>query len=164
VLRVLFGCGIAILVTGSCFLGNYDKPSDLELGQKLAKAGYLVIACVLTVVVSATAAIRARGWAVSTSSIKVLGSPHWDQALTCLQATNAVFMSFPFLAIRLSYACAWAFEGADEWSPLIGSIAALVCMHSLTEYSVVLIALFAGFSMPSGRREREDGFKDIDII
>jgi hypothetical protein len=74
-------------------------------------------------------------------------------------------MSFPLLAVRLSYACAWLFEGADEWSPLIGSIAALVCMHSLMEYTVVLIALFTAFGLPCGRWRRreavEDGFKDV---
>jgi len=149
-LRVFFVCGISLLVTGSCFIGNYNKPSDVEVGEKLAKAGYLVIACVLGMVVSVTAAIRIRGWAVSTSSIK---------------ATNAVFMSFPFLVVRLSYACAWVFEGVDEWSPLVGSIAALVCMHSLMEYTVVLIALFTAFSMPCGRwrwrESNEGGFKDV---
>jgi hypothetical protein len=76
-------------------------------------------------------------------------------------------MSFPFLVVRLSYACAWAFAGTDEWNPTIGSIAALVCMHSLMEYTVVLIALFTAFSIPSGRQRRivagEGGFKD-DVI
>jgi ABC-type Fe3+ transport system permease subunit len=75
-------------------------------------------------------------------------------------------MSFPFLAVRLSYACAWLFEGFDEWNPLVGSIAALVCMHSVTEYTVVLIGLFTAFSIPSGREEErretdDDGFKDV---
>ena len=73
-------------------------------------------------------------------------------------------MSFPFLVVRLSYACAWVFEGVDEWSPLIGSIAALVCMHSLMEYTVVLIGLFTAFSIPSGRwsaaREQRRRFQD----
>ena len=35
---MLFALGLSLLVTGSCFLGNYDKPHDLEVGQKLAKA------------------------------------------------------------------------------------------------------------------------------
>lgn len=35
------------------------------------------------------------------------------------------------------------------WSPLYGSIAALVCMHSLMEYIVVVMYLFIGFSIPT---------------
>jgi hypothetical protein len=76
-------------------------------------------------------------------------------------------VSFPFLVVRLSYACAWVFQGTDEWSPIAGSIAALVCMHSLMEYTVVLIALFTAFSIPAGRGEgrtvaSEEPFKDDD--
>jgi hypothetical protein len=70
-LRALFVTGIALLVTGSCFIGNYNDPSEVSKGVKFAKAGYLVIACVLAVVVSFTALIRIRGWAISMSSIKV---------------------------------------------------------------------------------------------
>jgi hypothetical protein len=73
-LRVFFACGLSLLITASCFIGNYNKPSDVVMGQKLAEAGYLVIACVLGMVVSVTATVRIQGWAVSTSSIKVLGS------------------------------------------------------------------------------------------
>jgi hypothetical protein len=62
------------LVTGSCFIGNDNKPNDVVLGEKLAKAGYLVIACVLAMVVSAAAALRIWKWAVSKSSIKVFHS------------------------------------------------------------------------------------------
>jgi hypothetical protein len=74
-------------------------------------------------------------------------------------------MSFPFLAVRVSYACAWVFEGSDEWNPLIGSIAALVCMHSLMEYMVVLIGLFTAFSIPAGRgKEWRGADQDNDAL
>jgi hypothetical protein len=67
------------------------------------------------------------------------------------QANNAIFMSFPFLVVRLSFACLGLFQEKDKWNPLFGSIAALVCMHSLMEYIVVLIALFTAFSIPAAR-------------
>jgi hypothetical protein len=79
-LRIFFVIGVALLVTGSCFVGNYNNPDDVSTGEKLAKAGYLVIACVLAVLVSFTGIIRMLGWAVSTSSIKVF---RWSHCFGC---------------------------------------------------------------------------------
>jgi hypothetical protein len=83
-MRVFFGCGIALLVTGSCFIGSYTTPNDVVIGEKLVKAGYLVLAGVLAVVATFTGIIRRRGWAVSPSSIKVCRSTSFPQQLTLI--------------------------------------------------------------------------------
>jgi hypothetical protein len=70
-MRGLFLAGIVLLIVGSGYIGNYKVPSDVSTGVKVAKAGYLIIACVLGIVVSVAALIRIRGWALSWSSIKV---------------------------------------------------------------------------------------------
>lgn len=65
--------------------------------------------------------------------------------------------SIPFLVVRLTYSCLAAFDTYHgdrhtlTWSPLYGSIAALVIMHSLMEYIVVVIYVLTGITIPPVR-------------
>jgi hypothetical protein len=60
--------------------------------------------------------------------------------------------AIPFIIIRLTYSCMTSFRGTNfadpTWSPVFGSIAALVVMHSLMEYIVVVILLTLGMVLP----------------
>ncbi|KAK8213556.1 hypothetical protein M8818_002858 [Zalaria obscura] len=130
--RVFFLAGIAILVAGSCLLGNYKSPGDTTTGIKLVRAGYVLIAAVLGILVMFGAHIWTRRTLLSASGAKCLGG---------------MLASIPFLAVRISYACLSAFNGTPKWNPLVGSVAALVCMHSVMEYIVVVIVLAIGFAI-----------------
>jgi len=70
-------------------------------------------------------------------------------ATKTLQVLFATSISIPFLAVRIVYSCVAIFEVQNPtWSPLSGSIAALVVMHSLMEYIVVVMYLALGFLLP----------------
>jgi hypothetical protein len=58
--------------------------------------------------------------------------------------------------VRLAYALLSIFDSNNaKWSDLSGSIAALVLMHSLMEYCVVIILLVCGYSLEPFNRPSE---------
>jgi hypothetical protein len=133
-MRLLFLTGIALLIAGSVEIGNYNVPSDVSLGIKLAKAGYII----LVVIVAWLAGFDVFFWtqhsSLSPSSQKVL---------------RATTLSVPFLIVRIVYGCLGVFQTHTvTWSTLSGSVAALVVMHSLMEYCVVVIYVVCGFILP----------------
>ena len=46
-MRIVFLIAIALIVAGSCLLGEYKNANDVKSGISLAKAGYVVIVVVL---------------------------------------------------------------------------------------------------------------------
>ena len=50
-LRVVFLIAIALVVAGSCLIGNYKDASSVSIGTKLAKAGYICLAGVVAGIV-----------------------------------------------------------------------------------------------------------------
>ena len=81
-------------------------------------------------------------------------------------------ISVPFLVVRITYSCLTVFATSSDdtrWSPLYGSVAALVVMHSIMEYLVVLMYLVVGFSIPTidttGKETRMEGnLKDTETV
>jgi hypothetical protein len=67
--------------------------------------------------------------------------------LTFLKVLQGLSLSIPFLVVRLIYACLSVYSTNPVWSALSGSVAALVCMHSMMEYVVVLICLGVGYTI-----------------
>ena len=79
----------------------------------------------------------------------------------------------PLVLLRLVYFCLAIFNlgSADmRWNPLMGSIAALVCMALVPEFFTVIVYLWTGFTMgttevaeasvngrDSGSRKTEEG-------
>jgi hypothetical protein len=49
----------------------------------------------------------------------------------------------------MAYACLSVFVSDQKWNPLDGKIVPLVLMHSMMEYSVVLISVVCGFLVQS---------------
>jgi hypothetical protein len=82
-----------------------------------------------------------------------------QRLLIFLQILVGTTASIPFLAVRIAYACLTTFSGDPtnpKWSPLFGSVAALVVMHSLMEYVVVVMYLTLGWLVPPiGKTLRE---------
>ena len=46
-MRMVFLLSVALVIAGSCLLGEYKDANDVKLGTSLAKAGYIVIVAVL---------------------------------------------------------------------------------------------------------------------
>lgn len=46
-MRMVFLTSIALVIAGSCLLGEYNDVNDVKSGTSLAKAGYIVIMAVL---------------------------------------------------------------------------------------------------------------------
>lgn len=46
-MRIVFLVSVALVIAGSCLLGEYNDTNDLKSGTSLAKAGYIVIVAVL---------------------------------------------------------------------------------------------------------------------
>ncbi|KAF2100488.1 hypothetical protein NA57DRAFT_74095 [Rhizodiscina lignyota] len=136
-LRVILLVGVTLVIAGSCLQGNYNNASDVSTGTKLSKAGYILFAAI----VGAIIAFDLLFWT------KREGLAH-NSSLRILYAISA---SVPFLTVRIIYSCLSVFSGNLEdptWSPLFGSIAALIVMHSLMEYIVVVMYLATGFAIP----------------
>lgn len=133
-MRLCFLAGIALLIAGSVEVGNYNVPSDVTLGIKLVKAGYIILAVIIGWLAGFDVFFWTRHSSLSPSSQKIL------------MATSA---SIPFLIVRVVYACLSAFQSnITTWNTLAGSVAALVVMHSLMEYIVVCIYATTGFILP----------------
>jgi len=131
-MRLLFLAGLALLIAGSVLIGNYKNTDDVKTGLKLAKAGYIVIAVIIAIVFAFDVFFWSRSKSLSHTSRRVL---------------IATTISIPFLIVRITYACLGVFQTgakATRWSPLYGSIAALVVMHSMMEYIVVVIYISVG--------------------
>jgi hypothetical protein len=52
VVRALFSAGVGLLVAGGVYLGNYKSSHSVVLGEKLVKAGYLVVATILAILIA----------------------------------------------------------------------------------------------------------------
>lgn len=145
IMRILFLAGIVLLIAGSVELGNYNVPSEVSLGLKLAKAGYIILVVIIAWLAGFDVFFWTQHGSLSPSSQKVL---------------RATTLSVPFLIVRIVYGCLGVFQThTATWSTLSGSVAALVVMHSLMEYAVVIIYTATGFILPpigkeSARAER----------
>jgi len=139
-MRLLFLAGIALLIAGSVLIGNYNNADDVKTGLKLAKAGYIEIAFIIAIVLAFDIFFWSRLKSLSHTSRRLL---------------MATTISIPFLVVRITYACLGVFQTgakATRWSPLYGSIAAVVVMHSIIEYIVVVIYVSVGvFVAPIGK-------------
>jgi uncharacterized membrane protein len=50
--RMIFFVGVALLISGSSLIGNYEDESLVKTGRELAKAGYLVLVFILAIMVT----------------------------------------------------------------------------------------------------------------
>lgn len=135
ILRFFFLVGVALLIAGSVLIGEYNIPNDVSTGEKLVKAGYILLAVILAAITGFDAFFWSQRGSLDTTSRKIL------------MATTA---SIPLLVVRIVYACLSIFDGTDTttWSPLYGSIPALIMMHSLMEYLVVAMYVSLGYILP----------------
>jgi len=155
-MRLLFLAGLALLIAGSVLVGNYKNSNDVKTGLKLAKAGYIVIASIIGLILAFDVFFWTRLASLSDTGKKVL-----------LASTASV----PFLVVRITYACLGVFqtgEKAIKWSALYGSIAPLVVMHSMMEYFVVLMYVTVGLiitpigkELPGARPAAFRGQRDV---
>jgi hypothetical protein len=70
-IRAFFMVGIATLITGSALIGNYKSSKSVSLGLKLAKAGYVIIASVLSTIFAVSVVLWFKTHLVSSNSKKV---------------------------------------------------------------------------------------------
>jgi hypothetical protein len=70
-LRLIFLVGIALLIAGNSLIGNYNDMSSVNLGSKLAKAGYLVFVFVLAILVACVGVLWVKQRLLCSDSKKV---------------------------------------------------------------------------------------------
>ncbi|KAF4769559.1 hypothetical protein HAV15_012030 [Penicillium sp. str.  len=134
--RVLFIVGIGLTVAGGALEGS-DTDSDVLIGFKLVKTGYIIVV-------------------VFVGCLLAMQVYFWTQR-SCLSVTsrtilNATALATPFIVVRIVYLFLSVFQPSDlRWSDLRGPIAPFLTMGLLMEYSVVLIYLITGFIIPSWR-------------
>ncbi|KAL4785949.1 hypothetical protein BJX76DRAFT_346557 [Aspergillus varians] len=138
--RVLFIVGIGLAVGGGALEGS-DTASDVLIGIKLVKAGYIVV----VVFVGCLLAMQVYFWTLRS----------WlsDTSRTILKATA---IATPFIIVRITYLFLSVFDVSDlRWNDLVGPVAPFITMGLLMEYSVVCIYLVTGFVIPSWRNIKE---------
>ncbi|KGO73690.1 hypothetical protein PITC_039010 [Penicillium italicum] len=132
--RFLFIAGIALTVAGGALEGS-DTTSDVLIGVKLVKAGYIIV----VVFLGCLLAIQGYFWTQRSSL-----------SATSRTILNSTALATPFIAVRIVYLFLSVFHPSDlRWSDLRGPIAPFLTMGLLMEYSVVLIYLITGFLIPS---------------
>ncbi|KAL1850068.1 hypothetical protein Plec18170_007165 [Paecilomyces lecythidis] len=129
----MFVAAIALLVAGSCLVGNYKSPSSVSHGLSLVKAGNIVLISILAALI-------------------VLQIYTWQQKKGVSRASMTIVKktasAMPFLIVRIAYALLSVFSSNEKWNNLTGSIAAFVCMELLMEYVVVGIYIAVGMAIP----------------
>ncbi|KAL2833715.1 hypothetical protein BDW59DRAFT_156516 [Aspergillus cavernicola] len=137
--RALFFVGIGLAVAGGALEGS-DTLSDVLLGVKLVKAGYIdvvvFVGCLLTT--------QVYFWTQHSSSCLSVTSR------TILKATA---LATPFIIVRIIYLFLSVYRPLDmRWNnSLNGQVAPFLTMGLLMEYAVVCIYLVTGFLIPSWR-------------
>ena len=143
-IRTLFFVGIVLIIAGGSLGGKYKDPSDVSIGLKLVKAGYILLAVILAILIAFQSYLWGHKRGLSGTS------------LTILKGTSA---AIPFLIVRIAYAFLSVFDTNPKWNDLSGSIAAFFCMALLMELFVVAIYITVGLSIPQiryNKREWED--------
>jgi hypothetical protein len=69
--RILFLIGVVLLIAGGCFVGNYKSANQVSLGDKLVKAGYIVVAAILAILIAFQAYLCSYGARLSRISTTV---------------------------------------------------------------------------------------------
>ncbi|KAJ5513386.1 hypothetical protein N7463_002938 [Penicillium fimorum] len=134
--RVLFIVGIGLTVAGGALEGS-DTNSDVLIGIKLVKSGYIIV----VVFVGCLLAMQVYFWTQRSSL-----------SITSRTILNATALAAPIIAVRIVYLFLSVFHPSDlRWSDLSGPIAPFLTMELLMEYSVVSIYLVTGFMIPSWR-------------
>ncbi|KAJ5383761.1 hypothetical protein N7517_001672 [Penicillium concentricum] len=134
--RILFIVGIGLTVAGGALEGS-DTNSDVLIGIKLVKSGYIIV----VVFVGCLLAMQVYFW-TNRSSLSV----------TSRTILNATALATPFIAVRIVYLFLSVFEPTDlRWNDLSGPVTPFLTMGLLMEYSVVSIYLITGFMIPSWR-------------
>lgn len=85
---MLFFVGIALLIAGSVYVGNYNSPDSVDLGRKLVKAGNVVLAAMLGALIILQAYIWKKRTGISSSSMTVSSSFHNTEFLQAILVTN----------------------------------------------------------------------------
>ena len=68
---MVFLISVALVLAGSCLLGEYNDTNDMKSGTNLAKAGYIVIAVVLAFITGFAGAFWSKYSELSLDSRKV---------------------------------------------------------------------------------------------
>ncbi|KAM0723810.1 hypothetical protein Q7P37_000800 [Cladosporium fusiforme] len=136
VLRLLFLATLVLTIAGVRMLVQMDNPAVMRIGKGLAEAGSVMALVLLTVCVGGELFVWIRhGNTISSCSKRIL--------------TGNLTASL-FLLIRLVYFCLAMFDAGSAnstWSPLTGSVAALVCMALLPEFFVLMVYAWVGFTI-----------------
>ncbi|OQE06739.1 hypothetical protein PENVUL_c016G07568 [Penicillium vulpinum] len=134
--RILFIVGIGLTVAGGALEGS-DTTSDVLIGVKLVKSGYIIV----VVFVGCLLAMQVYFWTHRSSL-----------SATSRTVLNATALATPFIVVRIVYLFLSVFEPSDlRWNDLSGPIAPFLTMGLLMEYAVVSIYLITGFIIPSWR-------------
>lgn len=70
-MRMVFLISVALVVAGSCLLGEYNDTNDVKSGANLAKAGYIVVVVVLAFITGFDGAFWSQYSELSLDSRKV---------------------------------------------------------------------------------------------
>ncbi|KAL4881336.1 hypothetical protein BJY04DRAFT_218505 [Aspergillus karnatakaensis] len=131
--RILFLIGIGLTVAGGVLEGS-DTISDVLIGLKLVKAGYIVV------VVFAGCLLATQGYL-------------WTQWYCLLESSRTILkvlaLAAPFIIVRIVYLFLSVYEASDErWNDLTGPVIPFLFMGLGTEYIVVWMYLATGFVIP----------------
>jgi uncharacterized membrane protein YozB (DUF420 family) len=120
-----------------------NELSTQQKGGKLVKAGVVIVAVTFAALAGFTGYFWAHRSRLTAARKMLLG---------------AFTLAIPFLVVRIVYSFLGAFASTlfSQWSPVRGSWRAFLVMGLIMEYIVVLIYLYTGISLPSGKEERAD--------
>ncbi|KAI9761121.1 MAG: hypothetical protein M1840_002018 [Geoglossum simile] len=142
--QMILVIAIALSIAGGTLRIPTNKPSTQKTGQKLVKAGVVIVTVTFASLIGFTVYFWAHQKRLTAARRMLL---------------RAFTLAIPFLVVRIVYSILGAFASTSfsKWSPVRGSWRAFLVMGLIMEFVVVLVYAVTGVSLPDSKEERADG-------